>query len=75
LPNGVAIIQTAIDRYDYQPPFGTRFDMFDDLEHLFLFTDQAMTALAKEAGLEVVSLDEGLWLGGEACILRKRTKS
>lgn len=72
LPNGVAIIQTAIDRYDYQPPFGSRFDMFDDLEHLFLFTDQAMTALASEAGLEVVSLNETLWLGGEACILRKR---
>jgi len=49
--------------------------MFDDLEHLFLFTDQAMTALAKEADLEIVSLDEGLWLGGEACILRKREKS
>jgi len=70
--NGVAIIQTAIDRYDYQPPFGVRFDMFDDLEHLFLFTDQAIRALAKEADLEIVSLSESLWLGGEACILRKR---
>jgi len=70
--NGVAIIQTAIDRYDYQPPFGVRFDMFDDLEHLFLFTDQAIRALAKEADLEIVSLNESLWLGGEACILRKR---
>ena len=72
LPNGVAIIQTAIDRYVYQPPFGTRFDMFDDLEHLFLFTDRAMMALAQAAGLEIVSLNETLWLGGEACILRKR---
>jgi SAM-dependent methyltransferase len=71
LPNGVAIIQTAIDRYDYQPPFGPRFDMFDDLEHLFLFTDKAMRALAIDAGLEIVSLNEGLWLGGEACVFRK----
>jgi SAM-dependent methyltransferase len=71
LPNGVAIIQTAIDRYDYQPPFGERFDMFDDLEHLFLFTNQAMTSLAKEANLEIVSLGERLWLGGETCIFRK----
>jgi len=71
LPDGVAIIQTAIDRYDYQPPFGPRFDMFDDLEHLFLFTDGAMKALATEAGLEIVSLKETLWLGGEACVFRK----
>lgn len=71
VPNGVAIIQTAIDRYDYQPPFGPRFDMFDDLEHLFLFTDKAIEALSIEAGLEIVSLREGLWLGGEACVFRK----
>ena len=71
VPNGVAIIQTAIDRYDYQPPFGPRFDLFDDLEHLFLFTDKAMEALSIEAGLEIVTLREELWLGGEACVFRK----
>lgn len=71
LPNGVAIIQTAIDRYDYQPPFGPRFDIFDDLEHLFLFTDDAIKRLAAEAGLEIVSLQERPWLAGEVCVFRK----
>lgn len=71
LPNGVAIIQTPIDRYDYEPPFGERSDMFDDLEHLFLFTNNAMEALALEAGLEIVSLEERIWLAGEICVFRK----
>lgn len=72
LPEGVAIIQTAIDRYEYDPPFGKRFkDMFDDLEHLFLFTDDAMKALALKAGLEIVSLAQGIWVGAEICIFRK----
>lgn len=71
LPQGIAIIQTAIDRYDHEPPFGDRFDMFDDLEHLFLFTDKAMRELAKLARLQVVSLKERLWLAGEVCVFRK----
>jgi 2-polyprenyl-3-methyl-5-hydroxy-6-metoxy-1,4-benzoquinol methylase len=70
-PNGIAIVQTAIDRYDYERPFGPRFDMFDDLEHLFLFTDDAMRALANRAGLEIVTMQEDCWLGGEVCIFRK----
>lgn len=70
-PNGVAIIQTAVDRYDYVPPFRERQDMFDDVEHMFLFTDRAVTAMAKEAKLEVVSLDEQLWLTAEVCVFRK----
>src|SRR5437899_3043262 len=69
LPDGIAIIQTAIDRYDYSPPFGQRFaDMFDDLEHLFLFTNNAIKALALETGLEVISLDERIWLTGEIAV-------
>ncbi|MEI9475038.1 MAG: class I SAM-dependent methyltransferase [Deltaproteobacteria bacterium] len=70
-PDGIAIIQTAIDRYDYNPPFGKRFDMFDDIEHPFLFTDKAMQELARRAGLEVLNLEEGLSLAGEICIFRK----
>jgi hypothetical protein len=70
-PNGVAIIQTAVDRYDYVPPFGERQDMFDDVEHLFLFTDRAVTTMAKKAELEVVSLEEQLWLAAEVCVFRK----
>jgi 2-polyprenyl-3-methyl-5-hydroxy-6-metoxy-1,4-benzoquinol methylase len=70
-PGGIAIIQTAIDRYEYNPPFGERFDMFDDIEHMFLFTDKAMQELAKRADLEVLTLEERLGLAGEICIFRK----
>ena len=70
-PGGVAIIQTAIDRYDYVPPFGDRFDGFDELEHLFLFTDRAMSELAARSHLDVVSLEERLWLLGEVAVFRK----
>jgi SAM-dependent methyltransferase len=71
LPGGIAILQTAIERYDYKPPFGERFDMFDDIEHTFLFTDEAIKRLSRLAGLEVISLKERLWLAGEICILKK----
>lgn len=71
-PGGVAIIQTAIDRYGTTPIFGDRFaDMFDDVEHLFLFTDEAMRMLADRARLEVVSLDERIWIAGEVAVYRK----
>lgn len=70
-PNGIAIIQAPIDRYDYTPPFGERFDMFNDLEHLFLFTDRAMEVMANNAGFEIVGVDR-LWLSGEIIILHKK---
>jgi SAM-dependent methyltransferase len=76
VPGGVAIIQTAVERYNYDRPFGERFiDMFDDLEHLFLFTDEAMRRLAADARLEVVNLDERIWLGGEVVVFRKPTSA
>jgi 2-polyprenyl-3-methyl-5-hydroxy-6-metoxy-1,4-benzoquinol methylase len=69
---GIAIIQAPIDRYNYRPPFGKRFkDAFDDLEHLFLFTDKAMRDLGEYSGLETVSLNETLWLMGELAVFRK----
>jgi SAM-dependent methyltransferase len=70
-PGGISIIQTAIDRYEYNPPFGERFDMFDDIEHTFLFTNKAMQELATRAGLLVLSLEERLRLAGEISIFRK----
>lgn len=71
-PGGVAIVQTPIDRYALDPPFGDRFvDLFDDVEHLYLFTDGAIRGLADRAGLEVVSLAESIWIGGEIGILRR----
>lgn len=73
LPSGIAIIQTPIDRYEYNPPFGERFESaFDDIEHLHLFTDTAMQELARRSGLEIVNLTERLWLHHEVCIFRKQ---
>ena len=70
-PGGIAIIETAVDRYSFEPPFGIRADLFDDLEHCFLFTDRAMQDLAAHSGLEVVSLKESICIGGEVCVFRK----
>jgi len=69
---GIAIIQSPVDRYDSEPPFGGRFESaFDDLEHLYLFTDKAMRELASRGGLEVVNVTERLWLHHEICVFRK----
>lgn len=72
---GVAIVQTVVDRYDYEPPLAPRFDLFDDVEHTFLFTDRALERLAAWAGLEVVTLDVSLWVGGEVAVFRKPERS
>jgi SAM-dependent methyltransferase len=72
VPGGVAILQAPIDRDGTRPPFRDRFrDVFDDIEHLQLLTDRAVTELARRAGLEVVTLAERLWLGHEIAVLRK----
>jgi hypothetical protein len=68
---GIDIIQTAIDRYGSDPPFGEKVDMLDDVEHTSLFTDKKIQELARDVGLEVLSLEERLWLAGEICIFRK----
>jgi len=69
---GIAVIQAPIDRYSFRKPFEARFnDAFDDLEHLFIFTDKAMKALAACTGLEIVSLNDTLWLMGEMAVFRK----
>ena len=72
-PGGIAIIQTPIDRYSFQPPFAERFsDAFSDLEHLFLFTDKAMQQLSRRVGLQIVNQTERLWLHHEICVFEKR---
>jgi SAM-dependent methyltransferase len=72
-PGGIAIIQTAIERYDYTPPFGRRFDLFDDLEHLFLFTHASSVDLFKSVGFDIINDQAGIGLGGEICILKRPT--
>jgi 2-polyprenyl-3-methyl-5-hydroxy-6-metoxy-1,4-benzoquinol methylase len=70
-PGGIAIIQTPIDRYHKQPPFKNRFSVFDDIEHLFIYTDKSMQELARRAGLEVVNMNEHFRMIHEVCVLRK----
>lgn len=70
-PDGVAIFQTPIDRYDYQPPFGKMFDLvFDDLEHLYIFTPRSLRILVEMAGLLTIAEDS--WrLAHEIVVLNK----
>jgi 2-polyprenyl-3-methyl-5-hydroxy-6-metoxy-1,4-benzoquinol methylase len=71
-PAGVAIIQTPVERYGYDPPFGEAFkSAFKDLEHLFLYSNKAMEMLAERSSLEVLALNERLWLHHEICVFRK----
>ena len=75
-PGGIAIIQTAVDRYDYVPPFGRRFrHAFDDSEHVYIFTDKALQELARRAVLKVVTLSECIWLMGEICVFEKSNEA
>lgn len=69
---GIAIIQTPIERYGYQPPFGEMFQSaFNEIEHLFLFTPKSINLLASQSGLEIIEATERLWLHHEVVVLRK----
>jgi len=58
-PGGVAIIQTPIDRYDYEPPFGNMFGkVFDDLEHLFIFSATSISRLVDTLELRPIANDQ-----------------
>jgi glycosyltransferase involved in cell wall biosynthesis/SAM-dependent methyltransferase len=70
-PGGVTIIQTPIDRYGDQPPFKDHFDVFDDTEHLHIFTQRAVEELARRAGLEILNSTERFRPIHEVCVLRK----
>jgi SAM-dependent methyltransferase len=72
-PNGIAVIQTPIQCRDYTHPFKKRPDFFDDLEHLFLFTDKAMLKLAETGHMEIVALEDSMGgTLGHICVLRKK---
>jgi SAM-dependent methyltransferase len=60
-PKGTAIIQTPIDHYQVQPPFPENFgNVFDDLEHLFVFTPESIRALGECAGLRIIAEATGV---------------
>ena len=68
-PGGIAIIQAPIEFEDYEFPFATRPEFFDDLEHLILFTDRTMRRLADVSGLEVVAILPAEFSLGGVCVL------
>lgn len=68
---GVAIIQTPIERRDYEHPFKTRPDWFDDIEHTFLFTEKAINRLAAFANLEIVRLEDSIGSLGQVCVIKR----
>lgn len=74
-PGGIAMIQTPIEIHGLVPPFGDMFDkVFDELEHLFVFSREGMRALCRSAGMTVIA--EGSWrLAHEYVILRKDTRT
>jgi 2-polyprenyl-3-methyl-5-hydroxy-6-metoxy-1,4-benzoquinol methylase len=70
-PGGVAIIQTPVDRHETERPFMQWFTpIFDDVEHLFLFTFESIHKLAVTAGLEIVGEAHGV-LDMDITIFRK----
>src|SRR5262249_139409 len=71
-PGGRAIIQTPIDRDGGDPPFGKEARaVFDDGEHCYVYTDDAMRRLAAATGLEIADLSERLWVQHEIAVFRK----
>jgi SAM-dependent methyltransferase len=70
-PGGSAIVQTPIECHDYDHPFKIRPEWFDDLEHLFLYTDKSVRLLAALAGLDIIHLEDAPLLLGQVCVLRR----
>jgi len=70
-PGGVAIIQTAVECCDYDHPFKSRPDFFNDVEHLFLYTDKSIVKLTNLASLELVALEDAMGTLGQICVLQK----
>ena len=71
-PGGVAILQTAIDRYAVKPPFGEQFEkIFDDVEHTYIYTDKAIHRLIGNTDLRIISLDHRTSLAGELIVIGK----
>ena len=71
-PDGVAIVQTPVERRDYADPFKTRRDFFDGVEHLYLYTDMSIRRLTQLANLELVALEDAIGTLGQVCVLGKR---
>lgn len=72
VPGGVLIVQTPIDRYGEHPPFKQRFaDAFDDLEHLFIYSDESMRELGRRTHLDLIDESKRLRYFHEIVIFKK----
>ncbi len=70
-PNGVVIVQSPIEYYEHEPPFGEMFGaVFDDLEHLFIFNLDSLHKLGKACGLRPITNDRWI-LGHEIVVLQR----
>jgi 2-polyprenyl-3-methyl-5-hydroxy-6-metoxy-1,4-benzoquinol methylase len=71
-PRGMAIFQTPIDHHDSCPPFSGSFaNVFDDLEHQYVFTSESLEKLIKSVGMEIVARATGV-RKDDIVALRKR---
>jgi hypothetical protein len=70
---GIAIIQTPVEKNDDHPPFGEMFDkVFDDLEHLYVFSKKSLGRLTEIANLQLI-IEERWDLASEVVVLRKES--
>ncbi|MGA1840859.1 MAG: class I SAM-dependent methyltransferase [bacterium] len=70
---GIAIIQTPVEKNDDNPPFREMFDkIFDDLEHLYVFTKKSLGRLIDIANLQLI-IEEGWDSTSEVVVLRKES--
>jgi SAM-dependent methyltransferase len=70
-PGGVAIIQTVVETRDSGSLPQTRPDLFEPVEHLFLFTERSIRKLNELAGLQLVALEKAPEELGTICVHRK----
>jgi len=70
-PEGIAVIQTPIEFQELDPPFGDMFDkVFDDAQHLFIFSRDGIRLLSQRVGLTFLS--EHQWrVAHEIVVLKK----
>jgi 2-polyprenyl-3-methyl-5-hydroxy-6-metoxy-1,4-benzoquinol methylase len=68
-PGGVTIIQTPVERHEFANPFSERPDFFDDLQHLYLFSEPSFRRLVLQAGFVLVALEDATQKLGQVAVL------